>query len=574
MNLNLRKKILLPSLCLFLLLMGSSFGITYYLSAKSLDEKASRQLMDVARSRAELLDIWVEDLRSLAQSSALRPEYEAVLKTDTSGGAVLANTELAEQVKIHNSLSYINIADSQGVVRASSIPAAVGKVKVGDRGYFKQAMQGKANVSDVYIARTTGKPAFAVAAPVRSGEKVIGVLVCVPDLVKFSERIIDPVKVFDSGYAAITDTLGAVFAHPDKSLIMKLNLKDHDFGREMLSTRQGLVSYSFQDKRQVAAVERCATTNWLVLAAAPRAEIVRDAHEMAAINGLIFLSGLIATILVLYLVSKTIVAPIDRLVAGLSAGASQVAAAAAHVSAASQELAEGASEQAASIEETSSSLEEMSSMTAQNAQNADVANNSMNEATNELGEAQISFTQLNDSMKEIAAASDETQRIIKTIDEIAFQTNLLALNAAVEAARAGESGAGFAVVADEVRNLAMRAAEAAKNTAALIEGTAEKINAGSKISEKNRVVIDKIASSALKTRELIGEIAAASREQAQGINQISKAVSEMDKVVQQNAANSEETASASQEMNAQSEQMKGYVRELVKLIHGRKHAGK
>ncbi|MHC1727742.1 MAG: methyl-accepting chemotaxis protein [Syntrophobacteraceae bacterium] len=141
---------------------------------------------------------------------------------------------------------------------------------------------------------------------------------------------------------------------------------------------------------------------------------------------------------------------------------------------------------------------------------------------------------------------------------------------AVEAARAGESGAGFAVVADEVRNLAMRAAEAAKNTATMIEGTAEKIKTGSEISEKNRAVIDKIASSALQTRDLIDEIATASKEQAQGIEQINRAVSEMDKVVQRNAANSEETASASEEMNAQSEQMKANVRELAALIHGRK----
>ncbi|MHC1727743.1 MAG: cache domain-containing protein [Syntrophobacteraceae bacterium] len=435
MNLNLRKKILLPSLALFVLLMGTSFGITYYLSAKSLDEKASKQLGDVARSRAELIDIWVEELQSLARSSALRPEYEAVLKTNTAETAALANIELAEQVKIHAGLSYINIADPQGVVRASSIPDAVGKVKVGDREYFKQGMQGKANVSDVYVARTTGKPAFAIAAPIRNGERVIGVLVCVPDLVKFSERIIDPVKVFDSGYAAITDTVGTVFAHKDKSLIMKLNLKDHDFGREMLSLKQGQVSYSFQNRRQVGAVERCGTTNWMILAAVPQAEIVEDAHKVAAINGLIFLSGLIATILVLYLVSRLITAPIDRLMQGLSAGASQVSAAAAHVSSASQELAEGASEQAASIEETSSSLEEMSAMTRMNAQNADVANNSMIEATNELSEAQASFTKLNDSMLEIAAAGEETQKIIKTIDEIAFQTNLLALNAS------GRSGA-------------------------------------------------------------------------------------------------------------------------------------
>ena len=174
-------------------------------------------------------------------------------------------------------------------------------------------------------------------------------------------------------------------------------------------------------------------------------------------------------------------------------------------------------------------------------------------------------------MSDISKASEETSKIIKTIDEIAFQTNLLALNAAVEAARAGEAGAGFAVVADEVRNLAMRAADAAKNTAGLIEDTVSKINHGSEIVTKTNDAFSKVAESSSKVGELVGEIAAASKEQSDGISQVNTAVAEMDKVVQQNAANAEESASASEEMNAQAEQMKGFVNELVTLISGKGH---
>ena len=151
------------------------------------------------------------------------------------------------------------------------------------------------------------------------------------------------------------------------------------------------------------------------------------------------------------------------------------------------------------------------------------------------------------------------QKIIKTIDEIAFQTNLLALNAAIEAARAGEAGAGFAVVADEVRNLAMRAAESAKSTAGLIEKTIVTIKEGVEVVGQTDREFREVAASVHKSNELVSEIAAASREQAQGIEQINKSVNEMDTVVQQNAANAEESASASAEMNAQSERMKGLV---------------
>jgi methyl-accepting chemotaxis protein len=266
--------------------------------------------------------------------------------------------------------------------------------------------------------------------------------------------------------------------------------------------------------------------------------------------------------------------PLNRIIGGLNEGADQVASASGQVSSASQQLAEGSSEQAASIEETSSSLEEMSSMTKQNASNATQADNLMKEANQVVSKANDSMVELTQSMEEISKASEETSKIIKTIDEIAFQTNLLALNAAVEAARAGEAGAGFAVVADEVRNLAMRAADAAKNTANLIEGTVKKVNDGGDLVATTNDAFAQVAQSAAKVGELVAEIAAASNEQAQGIGQVNTAVAEMDKVVQQNAANAEESASASEEMSAQAEQMKGYVEELVALVGGSKNGAK
>ena len=238
-----------------------------------------------------------------------------------------------------------------------------------------------------------------------------------------------------------------------------------------------------------------------------------------------------------------------------TSAADQVGSASAQVASSSQALAEGSAEQAASLEETTSSLEEMSSMTKQNADNANQADNLMQEANQIVERAEGSMGDVIKSMEDISQASEETQKIIKTIDEIAFQTNLLALNAAVEAARAGEAGAGFAVVADEVRNLAMRAAEAAKNTADLIEGTVKRVNAGSDLVTKTNEAFDEVAKSAAKVGELVGEIAAASNEQAKGIEQVNQGMAEMDKVTQQNAANAEESSSASEEMTAQAQEL-------------------
>ncbi|MEW6387516.1 MAG: methyl-accepting chemotaxis protein [Thermodesulfobacteriota bacterium] len=278
--------------------------------------------------------------------------------------------------------------------------------------------------------------------------------------------------------------------------------------------------------------------------------------------------GMAAALILGIVSSLSITRPINRIITGLNEGADQVSSASAQVSAASQSLAQGASEQAAALEETSASLEEMAAMTRANADNANEANTLMTEAGRVVHQANQSMTDLIKSMKEVSAASEETAKIIKTIDEIAFQTNLLALNAAVEAARAGEAGAGFAVVADEVRNLAMRAAEAAKNTADLIEGTVGKVKEGSDLVGKTGEAFTQVSDSSTKMKELVAEIAAASAEQAQGVEQINKAVNEMDGVTQQVAANAEESASASQELTAQSEQMKGMVGELVAMVGG------
>ena len=299
---------------------------------------------------------------------------------------------------------------------------------------------------------------------------------------------------------------------------------------------------------------------------------VEQAHSDAVFIEFFSLVAMIVGVLLALglgiLITRSINSALKRIIDGLSEGADQVASASGQVSSASQSLAEGASEQAASIEETSSSLEEMSSMTKQNAGNAEQANSLMGEAKHVVGSANASMTEMVSSMQEIREASDETSKIIKTIDEIAFQTNLLALNAAVEAARAGEAGAGFAVVADEVRNLAMRAAEAAKNTSALIEGTTKKVQDGSSLVERTNEEFSKVEQSAMKVAELLSEIAAASKEQAEGIDQTNVAVADMDKVTQQNAANAEESASASEEMNAQAEQMKVMVDQLVTLVGG------
>jgi methyl-accepting chemotaxis protein len=214
------------------------------------------------------------------------------------------------------------------------------------------------------------------------------------------------------------------------------------------------------------------------------------------------------------------------------------------IAAAANTLSASATEQASSLEETSAALEEMSSMTQRNAQDAQAADGLMSGAKQVATRANASMSQLIESMSKISRTSEETSKIVKTIDEIAFQTNLLALNAAVEAARAGTAGAGFAVVANEVRSLAMRAAEAARNTSDLIFGTVKSVQEGSTLVSQTNAAFAEMDDTILKTAERVSAIAAASKEQALGIEQINKAVAEMDKATQHYAATAEELAAS------------------------------
>jgi methyl-accepting chemotaxis protein len=278
--------------------------------------------------------------------------------------------------------------------------------------------------------------------------------------------------------------------------------------------------------------------------------------------------GVIAALVFGIFLSTNISRRIHSVVVQSAEGAQQIASAATQVSSAAQGVAQGSQEQAAAIEESSSSLEELAAMTRQNSANAKAAAALANDARAMMGKSSQDANSMDAAMKDIKTASDQTSKIVKTIDEIAFQTNLLALNAAVEAARAGEAGKGFAVVAEEVRNLAMRAAEAAKNTGSLIEENVTRVAGGVQIIDSLKTSLSQTVTTAEKVTNLANEVATASEEQSKGIDQLNVAINQMNQVTQQNAANAEEAASASEEAAGQSESLLELVHELTVIVNG------
>ena len=363
--------------------------------------------------------------------------------------------------------------------------------------------------------------------------------------------------------------------HPNQDVILNENIKSlagmEEVSRKMLAGESGVAVYIYKGVAKICGYAQVPLSGWSLAVTQNEEEFMASVDSIEL--GILIIIGIavVCAVFIILFFSRSVTIPIIQVAEGLRQASAQVASASTEVAGSSQLLAEGASEQAASLEETSSSLEELASMTQQNTENAQQADQLSQQANNIVDRAGAVMSEFNQSMEEISQATQETAGIIKTIDEIAFQTNLLALNAAVEAARAGDAGAGFAVVAEEVRNLAMRSAEAAKQTASLIESTVDKVKVGSGLVTKSDQAFKEVAQSTHKVNQLMAEIAVASKEQAEGINQINLAMGEMDKATQNSAASAEETASASEELNGQSESLLEYVDSLVSVVQGAKN---
>ena len=451
--------------------------------------------------------------------------------------------------------------------------------------YLKARNSGKETVLEPFIYEIDGKEILmtTLAVPIQSQGRVLGVAGVDISLDAFN-KMVAQMELAGDGYLALLSQGSQFIGHPDASLAGQKASRTYPWFSKhssAIASGEGFTVRNFSESLNGQALRVAVPFNigntdskWTAMATIPMASILEKANQMVRLTVLIGAIGLICVLGLIYLLSASIANPIQKIVQGLNVGSEQVASASDQVASTSQSLAEGSSEQASSLEETSSSLEEMAAQTRQNAENAEQADHSVRETATMVEKGVTSMERMNAAINEIQESADETSKIIKTIDDIAFQTNLLALNAAVEAARAGEAGKGFAVVAEEVRNLAQRSAEAARNTSELIAKSQENAGNGVNVADDVARQLKSIKESSTKVTTLISEITAASKEQSQGIDQVNTAVSEMDKVVQKNAADSEESASAAEELSSQAKEMDKLVAQLKEIVAGRKGSGK
>jgi len=550
-------------------------------SSNALEDAAKAQMISTARHLADnVKSLLNEEMKIATGLSADNLTVQAAASVAKNGAAnaaadaaVLDSKLTAFMAKAGSDYEGIFVADSSGTIYADGNGGSYKGIRIADREYFKAAKNGKVNIGDVIKSKRTGLPVAVVCSPVASGTGEFAGVLVIALKVGFIADKVSSLRFGQTGYAFMIDKSGLVLAHAKQDTILTVNAMQEegmkDVSTHMTSLKTGSDLYTYKGVQKMAGYAPVETTGWSVAAVQNMDELLTPSRS---IRNYIFLTGLVfllVTLAVVLYFTRSISAPIGRIARGLNTASEEVTSASSQIATTSQELAEGAAEQAASLEEIASSMEEMSSMSRQNADNAQQAKVMMQEAKGIVTDVDQHMNSLSTAMTEIAKSSEETAKILKTIDEIAFQTNLLALNAAVEAARAGEAGAGFAVVAEEVRNLALRASEAAKNTSILIENTMDDVKNGTQLTQTTKEAFNRNMEITTKIGCLVEEIASASDEQVHGIEQVGRAVTEMDKVTQRTAANAEESASASEEMNAQAVTMKDIVVRLTAVVDGR-----
>lgn len=442
---------------------------------------------------------------------------------------------------------------------------------VGGTQFFSKLKEiNNAVVSDVFVSEFTQKPVVVFCTPIPDQQDRFAGAICMTFKMDLFVELVSKTKNGESGYPFLVNGGGEILAHPVAEHILQLNIRREpgmeDISSAMLSGETGIGDYVFRGVNKVAAYAPVGGTGWSIAVTQDADEFWTLARALRRFNTLIAAGAVGLAFLAVLLLTRSLVKPIEGAVDQINRGTQQVATAAQQVSSGAAMVAGAASKQMTTLDKTVKMLSGVLGIVNENTEKAQQTETFISKSKHFVREATEAMNDLTLSMKEIEASERETANIVNDIDRVAFETNLLALNAAVEAARAGEAGQGFAVVAEHVRNLATEAAQAAGNSAELIEETTQKVRGGSALTTKARETFLNLTEQTTHLAAFVEEISNASSHQALSIEEINRSVSELEKISRYYAAFAEESATASRQMLWEVREMSGAADELSAVV--------
>lgn len=568
---SLRRKLLIPTAIIFIICLGAS-NLFSYLNSKSAYEKlTNQQMLQTAAAISVQVDTFIKDIMLNFVYWSEDATMVAVVQGLLGESVVdAANALLLKIKKDYGYYEQMMVADLSGTVIAASQADMRGASIAGNLS-FTQALKGKMYLSEVRKHPESKHPVFSISSPLKLNGDIAGVVLGIADLNYFNRRFIASARVGNRGYAFLTNKEGLIIASPHDAHIFSKTIRP-DAGKPF-AREKNIIRHMQEGKEMISAFHHYDYLGWNIGVSIEAGEVTAPLKRIGSVNLLIALMSILLALALLTWLILSLLAPVSRVVMGMTGLGKELGSVSDEVLSSSRSMAGSSERQAAAVENSSASLQKISAMIQQNAAHAGHADSIVKESEKIMSLAAASIRQLNGSMEEISKASSETRDIISTIDNIAFQTNLLALNAAVEAARAGDAGAGFGVVANEVKNLAMRVTGAARNTAAIIKETVEKIDAGSETVTAASKYFQKLTESSAAVGNLVLEISENSAAQSRGIVQMNAAVADTESIVRENTAHADASLRISQKMKHQAENMEDFVRELEKLM-GNSSSGK
>jgi len=577
---SIRNKILFPTIALLALGMGLCSAISYVRSGEALEKALVGEIQERTQSTVAILGNWLKDRKLDAQIWGAQKVFQTAVKDSFVGKAARksANEQLAYLKEVYGYYENICLADLRGAIVSAADQTVIGKVDVSDRDYFKQALGGNVAVSDVISSRGTGNPIFVIAVAVRDGDQVGGVLFSVVDVSAFSAQFVDPIKVADTGYAYMYNEEGLIIAHPEKDNILKLNIKEYEFGRQMLKRKDGNLDYTFKGIGKKAAFKTVGELGWSVAVTAPIDEIMAPVKALGKYNLILAMIVIVAAAALVFLMAKMITKQLNQVVNGLrdaaegdgdltkridvrshdevgelgrwfnvfvekiqgiiadvaqnshklNSSSKSLSSISQHMSAAADQTSGKATTVATASEEMSSNIQSVAAAMEQATNNINrvaSASEEMTATINEIAqntEKARAITEdavgqagvASEQVDQLGSAAKEIGKVIESITDISEQVNLLALNATIEAARAGEAGKGFAVVANEIKELARQTATATCD----IKQRVEEIQ----LSTKGTInKIDTISKVVNDVDDIVSTIATAIEEQSAATREIS-----------------------------------------------------